>query len=74
MATPALKPVYLIAGSDQPKVEVAVKRLRRHFPSDATEIHFATELSGDDAVASCNALGLFGGGSGRLIVVEGVQA
>jgi DNA polymerase-3 subunit delta len=73
MATPDLKPVYLIAGSDGPKIELALKRLRRHFPSDATELHLAAELTGEDAVSACNALGLFGGGSGRLIVVEGVQ-
>jgi DNA polymerase-3 subunit delta len=73
MATPALKPVYLIGGSDGPKIERAVRRLRRHFPADATELHLAAELSGDDAIAACNALGLFGGGSGRLIVVEGVE-
>jgi DNA polymerase-3 subunit delta len=74
MATPALKPVYLIAGSDRPKVELALKRLRRHFPADATELLLASETPGDDAVAACNALGLFGGGSGRLVLVEGVQA
>jgi DNA polymerase-3 subunit delta len=74
VASPDLKPVYLIAGSDRPKIELALKRLRRHFPADATELHLAVELSGDDAVAGCNALGLFGGGSGRLILVEGVEA
>jgi DNA polymerase-3 subunit delta len=74
MASPDLKPVYLIAGSDGPKVELALRRLRRHFPPDATELLLAAETPGDDAVAACNALGLFGGGSGRLVVVEGVQA
>jgi DNA polymerase-3 subunit delta len=74
MATPDLKPVYLIAGTDGPKIELALKRLRRHFPADATELHLAVEVTGDDAVAACNALGLFGGGSGRLIVVDGVEA
>jgi DNA polymerase-3 subunit delta len=74
MASPALKPVYLIAGSDRPKVERALKRLRRHFPSDATELLHAGDVPGDAAVAACNALGLFGGGSGRLVLVEGVQA
>lgn len=70
---PQLKPVYLIAGSDRPKVELAVRRLRTHFPADATELQLAVEISGEDAVATCNALGLFGGG-GRLIVVDGVEA
>jgi DNA polymerase-3 subunit delta len=74
MASPDLKPLYLIAGSDRPKIELALKRLRRHFPSDATELLLAAETSGDDAVAACNALGLFGGGSGRLVLVENVEA
>jgi DNA polymerase-3 subunit delta len=74
MATPSLKPVYLIAGSDRPKVELALKRLRRHFPADATELLSAGDTSGEDAIAACNALGLFGGGSGRLVLVDGVQA
>ena len=68
-----MKPVYLIGGSDRPKVELAVRRLRRHFPADAVELHLAVETSGEDVVAACNALGLFAGGSGRLIVIEGVE-
>lgn len=68
-----LKPVYLIAGTDRPKVELALRRLRAHFAADAIELHLAAETSGDDAVAACNALGLFGGG-GRLVLVEGAQA
>jgi len=68
-----LKPAYLIAGGDRPKVDRAVERLRARFDADATEIHDAAETPGDDAVAACNALGLFGGGS-RLVVVEGVEA
>jgi DNA polymerase-3 subunit delta len=35
-------------------------------------VHDATEATGDDAVAACNALGLFGGGS-RLVVLEHVE-
>jgi DNA polymerase III subunit delta len=68
-----LKPAYLIAGSDRPKVDRAVERLRGRFPDDAVERHSAAELSGDDAVAACNALGLFAS-DGRLIVVEGTEA
>ncbi len=68
-----LKPAYLIAGSDRPKIDRAVDRLRHRFSVDAVEIHSAAELSGADAVAACNALGLFAG-DGRLIVVEGVEA
>jgi DNA polymerase III subunit delta len=68
-----LKAAYLIAGTDRPKIDRAVERLRARFPADAVEIHAATELPGTDAVAVCNALGLFADG-GRLIVVEGVEA
>ena len=67
-----LQPAYLIAGSDSPKVERAVARLRARFEPDAVELHNAEALTGEDAVAACNAMGLFGGGS-RLIVVDGVQ-
>jgi len=68
-----LKVVYLIAGSDRPKVDRAVARLRARFPAEAVELHSASGLSGQDAVAACNALGLFGG-EGRLVLVEGVEA
>jgi DNA polymerase-3 subunit delta len=68
-----LKPAYLIAGSDRPKVDRAVARLRARFEPDAVEGHDATETTGDDAVAACNSLGHFGAGS-RLVVVENVEA
>jgi DNA polymerase-3 subunit delta len=67
-----LKPVYLLAGSDRPKVERAVERLRAHFDAEAVERLWATDATGDETVAACNALGLFGGGS-RLVLVEGVD-
>jgi DNA polymerase III subunit delta len=66
-----LKPAYLIAGSDRPKVDRAVARLRGRFEHDAVEVHDASESSGEDAVAACNALGLFG--SARLVVFEKVE-
>ncbi len=71
-----LKPVYLITGSDRPKIAVAVRRLRARFGSESVE-----ELSGDsgsdmtagaDAVADLNAMGLFGDGQ-RLVVVRGMS-
>jgi DNA polymerase-3 subunit delta len=67
-----LKSVYLLAGSDRPKVERAVERLRSHFDPDAVERLWAADTSGEEAVASCNTLGLFGGGS-RLVLVDGVE-
>jgi DNA polymerase III delta subunit len=68
-----LKPVYLLTGSDRPKIRTALDRLRRHFDADAIESLSAAEASGEDAAAACNALGLFGGGA-RLVVVDGVDA
>ncbi len=68
-----LKPVYLLAGSDRPKIERALRRLRGRFAPDAVEFHAAAAVSGEDVVGSANAMGLFGDG-GRLIVVEGVEA
>ncbi len=69
---PELKSVYLIAGSDRPKVERAVERLRSHFDPDAVERLSAAETNGEETVVACNTLGLFGGGS-RLVVVDGVE-
>ena len=68
-----LKAAYLIAGSDRPKVDRAVARLRARFDDDAVELRDATETPGDDAVAACNALALFGSGD-RLIIVSSVEA
>jgi DNA polymerase-3 subunit delta len=67
-----LQPAYLIGGSDRPKVDRAVARLRARFDQDAVELHGVATTSGGDAVAACNAMGLFGSGV-RLVVVEGVE-
>jgi DNA polymerase III delta subunit len=67
-----LKPAYLIAGSDRPKVDRALQRLRGRFPVDAVELHNGKDESGEDVVAAANALGLFAG-DGRLIVVDAVE-
>jgi DNA polymerase III delta subunit len=70
MATAKLDPVYLITGGDRPKIQRAVRRLRDRIGDDAVEMLSAAEASGDDAVAACNALGLFGGGHRLVIVTE----
>jgi DNA polymerase-3 subunit delta len=67
-----LKPVYLLSGNDRPKVARALERLRQRFDAAAVERLDASESGGENAVAACNALGLFGGG-GRLVVAEGVE-
>jgi DNA polymerase-3 subunit delta len=72
MSEHELKPVYLLAGNDRPKVERAVDRLRSHFDPEAVERLWAADASGEEAVACCNALGLFGGGA-RLVLVDGVE-
>ena len=69
---PELKPVYLITGSDHPKVALAVRRLRERVGREAAETLDAAESSGEDAVGACNSLGLFGEGT-RLVVVEHVE-
>jgi len=68
-----LKPAYLLAGSDRPKIDRALERLRQRFGDDAVERLSAGEATGEDVVAACNALGLFAS-SGRLILVDGVEA
>jgi DNA polymerase-3 subunit delta len=67
-----LKPVYLLTGSDRPKIARALHRLRERIGDDATEHLNARETSGEDAVASCNSLGLFVG-EGRLVIVNEVD-
>jgi len=64
-----LRPVYLLTGSDRPKIARAVSRLRERIGADATEHLNARETTGADAVAACNALGLFVG-EGRLVIVD----
>ena len=67
-----LKSVYLISGTDRPKIRVALERLRNRFAEGAVEVLAGGEASAEDAVAACNALGLFGGES-RLVIVEDVE-
>jgi DNA polymerase-3 subunit delta len=73
VADEPLAPVYLLGGTDRPKIGRALARLRGRFGSAATEVLSAETASGDDAVAACNALGLLGADGGRLVVVEGVE-
>jgi DNA polymerase-3 subunit delta len=67
-----LKSSYLIFGTNKPKVEEAVKRLRDRFAPEAVERLRASEASGEEAVAACNAGGLFSNG-GRAVIVDGVE-
>ncbi|MEX2210490.1 MAG: DNA polymerase III subunit delta [Gaiellaceae bacterium] len=73
MATPELKPAYLIVGGDGPKIARALQRLRERIGEESVELLSARDTSGDDAVAACNALGLFAGGTGRLVVVSDAE-
>jgi DNA polymerase III subunit delta len=65
------KPVYLLTGSDRPKIETALKRLRGHFVPEAIDIANALDISGESAVALCNAGSLFG--DAKLVVVEDID-
>lgn len=66
-----LASAYLITGGDRPKIGRALGRLRGRFDDESVELLDARETSGSEAVAACNALGLFGGS--RLVVVENVD-
>jgi DNA polymerase III delta subunit len=70
-AVPELEPIYLLTGSDRPKIETALARLRRHFEPEAVELVTAQDVSGVAAVSLCNSGSLFG--DARLVVVEGVD-
>ncbi|MGH3137703.1 MAG: DNA polymerase III subunit delta [Gaiellaceae bacterium] len=71
MAEAPDKPVYLLTGSDRPKIETALARLRGHFVAEAIDLVSALDTSGESAVALCNAGSLFG--DSRLVVVEDVD-
>ena len=66
-----LKPVYLMTGTDRPKIETALARLRRHFTPEAIETASALDTSAEAAAALCNAGSLFG--DGRLVVVTDAE-
>src|SRR6187551_317277 len=66
-----LRPVYLLTGTDRPKIGRALRRLRTRFGDEAVEVLSAETVSGEDVAAALNSLGLFG--AGRLIVVRGVE-
>ncbi|MEI7761207.1 MAG: DNA polymerase III subunit delta [Thermoleophilia bacterium] len=68
---PALKPAYLISGSDRPKVEQAVHRLRARFVAESVEMVSALEVTGPDVVNLCNSGSLFG--DARLVVVVDID-
>jgi DNA polymerase-3 subunit delta len=72
MAVDELRPVYLLIGTDRPKITRALARLRARFGPEGVETLAASSASAEDAVGALNSLGLFG--SGRLVVVEGVEA
>jgi DNA polymerase III subunit delta len=69
---PELKPVYLLSGSDRPKIEQALRRLRARVGESAVEVLSAADSSGGDAVAACNAPGLFVV-EARVVVVHDVE-
>jgi DNA polymerase-3 subunit delta len=67
---PELQPVYLISGSDRPKVEETVRRLRGRIGEHAIEHLSAVDATGPDAVAACNAPGLFAIDARAVLVRE----
>ena len=73
MAESELHPIYLLTGGDRPKIRRALERLRSRFEVESVEILTAERTPGDEAVAALNALGLFSGDGGRLVIVEDVE-
>ena len=79
MTAEPLGPVYLLKGTDRPKVRRALERLRGRFDEASIETLSAQKTidrdaaTGQDVVDACNALGLFAGGEGRLVLVEAVD-
>ena len=69
----ALEPVYLICGSDRPKVLRAVGRLRSAVAAagGSEELHDALDIDPRSVAGLCEQLGLFGGD--RLVLVSGVE-
>lgn len=65
------KPVYLLTGSDRPKIETALARLRVHFAPEAIELCSALDTAGAAVVGLCNAGSLFG--DARLVIVEAID-
>jgi DNA polymerase-3 subunit delta len=68
-----LRPTYLLTGGDRPKIRRALERLRARFGPESVETLSAEAVAGDEAVAALNALGLFSGDGGRLVIVEDVE-
>ena len=68
---PDLKPVYLLTGTDRPKIDTALTRLRRHFNHEAIEATSAHDVTAEAAAALCNSASLFD--DARLVVVTDVE-
>lgn len=66
-----LGPVYMILGSDRPKVARALSRLRAHFSDEAVEEFDLSLTPLDDVLASCQMPGLFA--DRKLVVVVGAD-
>jgi DNA polymerase-3 subunit delta len=73
MAEGALLPIYLLTGGDRPKIRRALERLRSRFGAESIETLSAESVSGEEVVVALNALGLFAGEGGRLVIVEEVE-
>jgi DNA polymerase III subunit delta len=66
-----LKPVYLLTGTDRPKIDTALERLRGRFTAEAVETASAHDTTAEQAAALCNAGSLFG--DARLVLVTEVE-
>lgn len=72
-----LKPAYLILGDDEPKVELALRRLRERIVEESgTELNIdefvASEHGASEVIGAANTMAFLGGI--RLVLVHGVDA
>ncbi len=67
---PPLKPVYLLTGSDRPKIERALGRLRARIGEGGVE--YVQALDAAAVVSACNSLGLLASDA-RLVIANGVD-
>jgi len=72
VAAAELAPVYLLTGTDRPKIGRALARLRARVGDDAIEHLDVPPATAEDVVAACNALGFFSGDA-RLVLAQRVD-
>jgi DNA polymerase-3 subunit delta len=68
MPAEALKPIFLITGNNETKIERAIARLKKRFGEGGEERVSARDVTGEEAVMLLNSFTL--GATGRLVIVS----